>query len=234
MKKYEKIVLQLLSIVSLVVCQHTAATVAKYTPAELTTAAEQWVAQQLPATADSNIQVSVTALDNRIGEKQCDAALEFSLSQPITQRQNTIVIRCATESGWQLYVPVRVDEIVIAVVMTQNLTTGSLLSADMLKNDSRERRFIRGSFISNPALVIGARTKRSLSMGQVVTLQDLCLVCKGDVVTISVADSGLSVTATGIAQSDGSLGDTISVLNKQSGRAINAEVIAVNSVRVKF
>lgn len=234
MKKYEKIILQLLSMVSLVLCQYVNATAVKYTPAELTTAAEQWVSQQLPSSSDSSIQISVSALDNRIGDKQCDIALEFSLSQPITQRQNTIVIRCAAESSWQLYVPVRVDEVVTAVVMTQNLTTGSLLSAEMLTTDNRERRFIRGSVIRDPALIIGARSKRALSMGQVVTLQDLCLVCKGDVVTITVSDSGLSVTATGIAQSDGSLGDTISVLNKQSGRAINAEVIAVNSVRVKF
>lgn len=234
MKKYENLFKQALSSLLLLAFSAAAMQESVYTPGELTIAAEQWLAQQIAAEDAASTQTNVNPLDNRIGSKSCVQPLEFSLSQPLTQRQNTIQIRCAAQSGWQLYVPVRIDEIVQAIILQQNIASGSLITADMLTTAERERRFIRGSLVENAASVIGARTKRALSMGQILTLQDLCLVCKGDVVTISVSDNGLSVAATGVAQSDGSLGDTISVMNQQSKRAINAEVIAVNHVRVKF
>ncbi|MDP5134833.1 flagellar basal body P-ring formation chaperone FlgA [Rheinheimera baltica] len=232
MKKYENLFKQALTAFCIFFCVAVTAQQTHFSPAELTTAADIWLKQQLPT--DTDLQIDISALDNRIGDKTCTQPLEFSLSQAITQRQNTIQIRCNTEASWQLYVPVRIDEIVQAVVLQQNVANGSLITADMLTIAQRERRFIRGSIVTDTSQVIGARSKRTLSMGQILTLQDLCLVCKGDVVTISVSDSGLNVTATGLAQSDGSLGDTISILNQQSKRTISAEVIAVNLVRVKF
>jgi flagellar basal body P-ring formation protein FlgA len=232
MKKYENLFKQTLTALCLLLNVGLTVQAASYSAADLTQAAGQWLQQQLPD--NDNLQTDVSALDSRIGDKHCSQPLEFSLSQPLTQRQNTVQIRCNTSDSWQLYVPVRIDEIVQAVIMQQNIAAGSLITADMLITEQRERRFVRGTLVSDASTVLGARSKRSLSMGQILTLQDLCLVCKGDIVTISVSDNGLSVAATGIAQADGSLGDTISVLNQQSKRAISAQVIAVNLVQVKF
>jgi flagellar basal body P-ring formation protein FlgA len=232
MKKYQNIVKQTLTALCILLNADLAAQPASYSAADLTRAAEHWLLQQLPD--NDHLQVDVSALDSRIGDKNCAQPLEFSLSQPLTQRQNTVQIRCNDADSWQLYVPVRIDEIVQAVVLQQNIAAGSLITADMLITAQRERRFLRGNLVSDATTILGARSKRALSMGQILTLQDLCLVCKGDVVTISVSDNGLSVAASGIAQADGSLGDTISVLNQQSRRAISAQVIAVNLVKVKF
>lgn len=236
MKKYENLFKQILTCVTLLCVNPLAAqdSVNSYSPAQLTEQASAWLQQELAVTPDSSIQLQVSPLDDRIGYKYCNEPLQFSLSQPLTQRQNTIQIRCSAEQSWQLYVPARIEEIVQTVVLTQNIAGGSLLTADMLDIANRERRFLRGSLVSDPRQIIGAKTRRALSIGQIITLQDLCLVCKGDIVTISVSNNGLNVAATGIAQSDGSLGDMISVLNRQSKRAITAEVIAVNQVSVKF
>lgn len=234
MKKYENLFKQALIITSFFVFNVIAAESVSYSPAELTAAATDWLTEQLPADASQNIKIEVNELDNRIGNKSCEAPLTFNLAQAITQRQNTIQIRCNTTDSWQLYVPVKIDEIIEAVILQQNISVGSVITADMLTTDTRERRFIRGSLVTHAEDVVGAKTKRSLSIGQILTFQDLCLVCKGDVVTISINDNSISVAATGVAQSDGSLGDTIKVMNQQSKRAINAEVIAVNLVKVKF
>ena len=236
MKKYENLFKQLLTCVTLLAASPLAAQddTSSYSAAQLTEQASAWLRQELAITPDSSTQLQVSPLDDRIGFKECDEPLQFSLSQPLTQRQNTVQIRCGLAQSWQLYVPVRIEEIVKTVVLTQNISTGSLITADMLNIASRERRFLRGSLVSDTRQIIGAKTRRSMSVGQIITLQDLCLVCKGDVVTISVSNSGLNVAATGIAQSDGSLGDVISVLNRQSKRAVTAEVIAVNQVSIKF
>lgn len=235
MKKYENLFKQILSVLSLLLIScFSYAQQTEYAPQQLTDQAQQWLSDEIASDDSVNIEIKVSPLDSRIGSKYCDKPLSFSLSQPSTQRQNTIIIHCASSDSWQLYLPVRIDEIVEAVILRQNIAAGTPITADMLETDSRERRFLRGALVSDAKLIIGAKNKRAMSMGQVVTLQDLCLVCKGDVVTISVSDNGLQVTSTGIAQSDGSLGDTISVVNRQSNRAISAEVVAVNQVSIKF
>lgn len=237
MKKYENLFKQTLTCALLFIASNVAASAdtASYSAGELTKQAEIWLKQELAGVENSDIQLHISPLDERIGNKECTQPLQFLLSQPITQRQNTVQIRCATTtSSWQLYVPVRIDEVVQAVVLTQNLGSGSVLTAAMLDTASRERRFTRGSLVSDARQIIGAKTRRALSMGQILTLQDLCLVCKGDVVTISISNNGLNVAATGVAQSDGSLGDTINVLNRQSNRTIAADVVAVNQVSIHF
>ena len=88
--------------------------------------------------------------------------------------------------------------------------------------------------MQEPALIVGSRNKRSLSVGQIISLQDLCLVCRGDIVTIQISNSGLSVSASGVAQQDGTFGDTVTVKNQQSGRNVQTEVVGVNQVKVKF
>jgi flagella basal body P-ring formation protein FlgA len=83
-------------------------------------------------------------------------------------------------------------------------------------------------------MVIGARTKRSLNIGQIITNADLCLVCKGDIVTIEGISDSLVVSAAGKALADGALGDNVRVQNLQSGRTIVASVSAIKKVAIKL
>ncbi len=193
-----------------------------------------WLSAELGITADSNIELDVTPLDNRIGDKTCLTAPGFDRSKNANQRQFTVNISCTSPAPWRLYLPVKITEIVAAVTVRQNIATGTVITADMLEITDKERRFVRGNLVTEPRQIIGARSKRALNIGQPVTMQDLCLVCRGDVVTILIDNSGLSVSASGIAEQDGTLGDTIAVRNQQSGRNIQTEVVAVNQVRVKF
>ncbi|CAM3895935.1 flagellar basal body P-ring formation chaperone FlgA [Rheinheimera salexigens] len=236
MKKYQNLLPRVsqLYLIMLMMLLPSYVIAIEYTPAELTQAADTWLQQELAQLSNGELMPKLTALDDRIGAKSCAEPVEFSLSQPISQRQNTILIQCSVDEQWKLYLSVRIDEIVQAVILKQNIATGAHITADMLALETRERRFVRGSLVSEPRQIIGAKAKRSLSMGQMLTLQDVCLVCKGDVVTISISNNGLNVAATGIAQQDGSLGDTIELINRQSKRTVRAEVMGVSSVSIKF
>ena len=233
MKKYENLVKQTLIATSLWLSLPCDSSELSYSPQQLTELAEQWLQQQLAADK-SQRQLDINALDSRIGNKTCLQVPEFRLSQPAGQRQNTVVIRCNDNPGWQLYLPVRIDEIVQTLVLRQNIASDSVLTANMLESTTRQRRYIRGNLVTDARSVIGAKTKRALSMGQILTFQDLCLVCKGDVVTIAIDDKGLAVSVSGIATEDGSLGDVIPVQNRQSKRTIRAEVVGVNRVEIRF
>jgi flagella basal body P-ring formation protein FlgA len=236
MKKYEKfyrlLFILLFFISNLSVAQQNEPQ--QYSPEQLTEMTGQWLTQELNIADNNTIKLDVTPLDNRIGDKACLTTPEFSRPQNSNQRQITVNISCTAPNAWQLYIPVKMTEIVAVVTVRQNIATGTVITADMLQVEDKERRFVRGNLVTEPQQIVGARSKRALSIGQLITMQDLCLVCRGDVVTIVVDNSGLSVSATGIAEEDGTLGDTIAVQNQQSGRKIQTEVVAVNQVRVKF
>ncbi len=202
-----------------------------FSPQQLTTATAEWLAQQKEFSAGT--QSHITPLDSRLAVKKCDQPLQFSFAGPVTN-QATVQIRCQSAPEWKLFVSARFTQQTEAVHSLRNIASGSLITADMLTVGQADLRLARGSLVKNPASVLGARVKRSLSAGQVVTLQDLCLVCKGDIVTISGLNNGLEVRTVGIAQMDGILGDQIQVINRQSGRTVVAEVVAVKKVAIKF
>ncbi|WP_186435217.1 flagellar basal body P-ring formation chaperone FlgA [Rheinheimera sediminis] len=202
-----------------------------FSPQQLTTAVQDWLALQDEVTAGTQSQIK--AFDSRLGYKECSEELQLSFAGPVNN-QATVQIRCTSPQQWQLYISVRFSQQTEAVLSLRNIALGSMITADMLTMGQADLRLARGSLVKNPATVLGARVKRSLSAGQVVTLQDLCLVCKGDIVTISGLNNGLEVRAIGIAQMDGILGDQIQVTNRQSNRTVVAEVVAVKKVAVKF
>lgn len=236
MKKYENFIYALVIGSLLTASSQTAAQTheQQYTPAQLTELASEWLKTELAVADDKDTAIHITALDSRIGTKICVEALNFSLPAQYNPRQTTLQISCTAPVTWQLFVPVKISEWLELVVIKQNITPGTPLTADMLEIQRRERRLVRGQIVTDPMMIIGSRNKRSLSSGQILNLQELCLVCRGDIVTIQINNSGLAVSATGVAQQDGTLGDTIAVKNQQSGRTIQTEVVAVNQVQVKF
>jgi flagella basal body P-ring formation protein FlgA len=98
----------------------------------------------------------------------------------------------------------------------------------------KDKSKLRGYTLQDPSIIIGAKTNRYISAGQAITTQHVCSVCEGDSVTIVAQADGLQVKAVGIAKENGSLGDTISVLNKSSNRIIQAKVSAVGTVTIEL
>jgi flagella basal body P-ring formation protein FlgA len=80
----------------------------------------------------------------------------------------------------------------------------------------------------------GAKTSRYISAGQAVTMRQVCLVCKGDPVTVIAKIKGLQVKTSGISQQNGSLGDNIAILNTRTSKRIEARVVAVNRVEINI
>ncbi|EHR42336.1 flagellar basal body P-ring formation chaperone FlgA [Alishewanella jeotgali] len=236
MKKYENFIRCLVLSCGISLALATPAlseSTAQYTPEQLTDLAAAWLEQTLDVQA-TDLEIQLSALDSRIGSKDCAHQPTFNLPNNYNPRQTTVQISCSAPLSWQLFIPVRLTEWLEVVVSRQNITPGTMLTADMLELQRRERRLVRGLIVQDPTQIIGSKNKRSLSVGQVISLQELCLVCRGDVVTIQINQQGLAVSTTGIAQHDGSLGDTVQVRNQQSGRSISTEVVGVNQVRVKF
>ena len=202
-----------------------------YSAADLTNAAQNWLQQQ---TSSNQVHVRVHPLDSRSADRECSMDLQFSLVNPRLQSQNSIKVLCGGTSGWQLYLSARVTQLADVVVAKRQLAPGSVINTEMVQIESRDQFFSRGAVITDPQILDGARTKRALNLGQILTLQDLCLVCKGDMVTIEGISGTLIVATSGRALSDGSLGDNIQVQNLSSGRKVQASVTAVKKVAINL
>lgn len=202
-----------------------------HSAAELTAAAQQWL-QQEAGSAQTKVQVH--PLDPRSADRRCDTPLVFALVNPKLQSQNSIKVLCQDPGGWQLYLSAKVSQMTDVLVSTKQLAPGTVLNADMMQVESRDQLFVRGATITDVRVVEGARIKRNLSQGQILTMRDLCLVCKGDQVTIEGFSGSLVVATSGKALSDGSLGDSIEVQNSSSGRKIQASVTAVKKVAINL
>jgi flagella basal body P-ring formation protein FlgA len=205
-----------------------------YPMADIAELSTQWLSQQLPVTNDIQQEVRLHPLDPRLPAKNCDAMLEFSLVAGKIQRQNTIRVHCPDHPGWQLFLSAKVSQMINTVTVTRQIPAGTLINIDMLRISRAEMTQIRGSLVHDPQLILGARAKRGLQQGQILTQHDLCLVCKGDVVTIEGISTGLSVTTQATALQDGALGESVRVQNNQSNRVIKAEIVAVKRVAIKL
>ena len=206
----------------------------EYVGSQLTSEAHAWLEARLAEQGSATTKITMYPVDQRLASKYCATALEFSLVNLSIQTQNSIRVQCPDENGWQIYLSAKVSKMVMALVSNRQLAAGTIITEDALLAQEREQSQARGLIMQDPALVIGARTKRSLNIGQIITNADLCLVCKGDIVTIEGISDSLVVSAAGKALADGALGDNVRVQNLQSGRTIVASVSAIKKVAIKL
>ena|GEM_PF-5853533 len=121
-------------------------------------------------------------------------------------------------------------------VATQDLPKGSSISKDDFKmkwmdastlgrnpaeKSQIENREVR-SFIGNGDVIYTAKVKTET------------LINKGDRVKVKVVGKGLSVSTIGVAQEDGTKGETIKILNLDSKREIYAVVIGAKRAEVRL
>ena len=195
--------------------------------------AEDFVRAQLPATDNTKVEVTASKLDPRIKLKPCSAPLEPSLPGKTTvNRYTTVQVSCGNH--WSIYVPVKVKQLKQVVVAAHNLGPGSLLDESALTLGYIDANQVRGEVVTDIARISGSKVKRHVQQGRPLLLNLICLVCKGDNVTIYARRGGLTIKSSGTALKDGTAGDSIRIKNTSSGRFINARVIAVGEVEVNF
>ncbi|MGT0148870.1 flagellar basal body P-ring formation chaperone FlgA [Vibrio metschnikovii] len=94
-------------------------------------------------------------------------------------------------------------------MITQNDITLSMVRSASL---STARIFL------TEIMVIGAKTKRNLQLGDVINRNDICVVCRNESVLIRAVSNGMNITTRGTALSDGNLRRADKVKNDRSNR----------------
>ncbi|MFM5867680.1 flagellar basal body P-ring formation chaperone FlgA [Aeromonas caviae] len=197
--------------------------------------AQAFVLDQLDIPLDAQADVKAGTIDERLPLTRCEDALTISLPAKMEIRRNTTVyLKCEGDKSWDLYLPVRVSIQKPYVTVAVPVAKGDILSEPMLTLAYQDQTLIRGDYLTDPTALIGVRSKRELKPGQPIRLTQVCVVCKGDQVTLSAENSSMQIKTMARALQDGSFGDMIRLVNTRSGRTVQGQVSAVGSVVVTF
>ncbi|WP_421715021.1 flagellar basal body P-ring formation chaperone FlgA, partial [Aeromonas media] len=189
--------------------------------------AQTFVLDQLDVPLDAQAEVTAGTIDERLPLNHCEEGLTISLPAKMEIRRNTTVyLKCEGEKPWDLYLPVRVSIQKPYVTVAAPVAKGDILSESMLTLAYQDQTLIRGDYLTDPASLIGVRSKRELKPGQPIRLTQVCVVCKGDQVTLSAENSSMQIKTMARALQDGSFGDMIRLVNIRSGRAVQGQVSA--------
>ena len=197
--------------------------------------AQEFVLDQLDMPLDAQAEVKAGTIDERLPLTRCEEALTITLPSRMEIRRNTTVyLKCEEDKPWDLYLPVRVSIQKPYVTVAAPVAKGDVLSESMLTLAYQDQTLIRGDYLTDPAALVGVRSKRELKPGQPIRLTQVCVVCKGDQVTLVAENSSMQIKTMARALQDGSFGDMIRLVNIRSGRAVQGQVSAVGSVVVTF
>ena len=117
----------------------------------------------------------------------------------------------------------RRDHAAQALTYARNISAGDILSADDLVWSDDVVAPADG--VSNPDAAIGKAARHALRAGAAAAAQDLSsprMIKRDDVVAVTFADEGISLTLQGKAMSDATIGDSLTVTNPQSKKIIEA------------
>ncbi len=118
-------------------------------------------------------------------------------------------------------------------VLAHALGRGETVSRTMIDWITISDRRINRTMILAMDQLIGMETVRPLKAGQPLRISDVrqpLMVEKGTLVTMVVEQGALSLSATGKAMQDGSLGETIRLMNTSTSRMIEAKVTGAGLV----
>src|SRR5262249_40033277 len=110
-------------------------------------------------------------------------------------------------------------------VLKAPLRPGDIISANDIDYVEMRANDISSSMITEASSLIGETPRRGVAAMKPLTLSDVKLpiiVKKGDLVTMVLKNSLLSLTAQGRAMDDGAAGDAIRVMNSASKQVIDA------------
>ncbi|WP_312139435.1 flagellar basal body P-ring formation chaperone FlgA [Brevundimonas sp.] len=125
--------------------------------------------------------------------------------------------------------PARAGAMVEALTFTRSLSAGEVIQPEDVMWTQVQAHLAPAAGPQDAAEIIGLSARRPLRAGQPVNIRDLAapqVIARNDMVEVLYQDNGIELTITGRAQRNAMQGDTVSILNLQSNRTIEAVALA--------
>ena len=181
-------------------------------------------------------EIVVGRLDSRLRLAAAHQTMETFLA-PGSHRlmgNVTVGIRCKHPKPWTLYVSAKVRIVSDVVVTSQPLSRGAKLERGNLRLARQDLATLRSGYITHLQEAVGKILKQPLSAGTPLAphhIQTPKLVRRGEQVVIHAYGSGVKVSSSGTALTDGTAGERIRVCNLTTKRIIEGTVEAAGRDR---
>lgn len=186
--------------------------------------AKSYLIEKFPSTDEGNVLISVAKLDPRIVIKPCKIPLTASSPEKSSTRNVNVKISCDESIPWNIYLSAKVEITKAVLIAKDTISKGDTLDDNNVELAFLPQNKIRGNKISDKNIVFGAKAKRRIAKGKAISKSSICLVCKGDVVTIIAASESFSIKTQGVALSSGNINDQIRVRNSRSNKVITPRI----------
>ncbi len=120
-------------------------------------------------------------------------------------------------------------------VLAHALSRGEMVTRHMIDWIELPERRVNRTMVLDVEQLVGMEVQRPLKAGQPLRISDVrhpLMVEKGSLVTMTVVNGALSLSATGKAMQDGAMGETIRLINTSTNRMIEAKVTGAGTVTV--
>lgn len=143
---------------------------------------------------------------------------------PVTWRGNIVY---GANQSFAIWAHVVVTARMTRLVAVEPIPRGTVIAANQVRAESGRIFPVAGDAATSPSQVVGRMAVRSIDAGAAIHLSQVERprdVKRGDTVEIEVRSGATRLALTGRSESDGRIGDTISVRNLRSNKTFQARV----------
>lgn len=198
--------------------------------AYLETFAKEYLEEKLLPPVGGKISISIAHIDPRITIKPCQQKLIANIPENTASRNVNVKISCADSTPWKIYLPAKIEKTFPVIVASTTIEKGTTLSKGNISVQYLANNKIRGKKFTDITTILGSKSEKRIGKGRIINTKNVCLVCKGDSVTITAKSPSFIIKTQGIALSSGNLNKQIKVRNTHSGKVIRSQVTAINQV----
>ena len=198
--------------------------------------ASEFALQRAESDHGGHVTATVGRLDNRLRLPACSTTLvAFSAPGRQSMGRLSVGVRCDSPATWTVFVPVHVQVFRKVTVAATTIPHHTPISAAMLRTRERDIGRLQHGYYLGLEAVLGKQLRHTVAEGTAI-FPDMIwtprLVRRGQRVSIRGGSPRVRVSALGVALADGKKGDRVRVRNLKSGRIIEGEIIAKNTVQV--
>lgn len=196
--------------------------------------AKKFLEDEIAPPDDGKIFFDIADIDPRIIIKPCQIPLTANIPENTDRRNVNVKISCEDATPWQMYLPAKIERTFAVVIATSTIAKGATLTKDNIAIEFIANNRIRGERLTDINAVLGSKAEKRIGENYPITRKNVCLVCKGDTITIIAKSNNFMIKTKGVALSSGNLYEQISVENSSSGRIIKPKISGVNQVTINL
>ena len=196
--------------------------------------AKSYLESKIAPPSGGKISFNVADIDPRVIIKSCQVPLTANIPENTSRRNVNVKITCEDSTSWQIYLPAKIERTFAVVVATSTIEKGDILTNENIAIEYIANNRIRGEKLTDINSVLGSKAKKRIGADHTITKRNVCLVCKGDAITIIAKTENFMIKTKGTALSSGNLNQQIRVKNSRSGRVIKPKISAVNQVTINL